>query len=321
MARYLTQRAIAFLPILLGVSILIFGAIRLIPGDAIVAMLGTEAGMLSESQRAALESYFGLDKPVIEQYGLWLGNALRGDLGLSVRHGAPVVNVMLARFPVTLELAVLALVIALTLGLPLGVLSAVKHNSVLDLFARLFALIGLAMPNFLLGTLIIFVLSVYFRILPNSGDYVSLAEDPVRNLQQMIFPAITLGFSFSASVMRTTRSAMLEVLGQDYIRTARSKGLRDAVINSRHALRNALIPVVTITGVELGYLLGGTVIVEEIFSLPGIGRLVFNAISQRDYALVQGITLFIALNFVIVNLAVDVLYTAIDPRISYAAKT
>ena len=320
MVRYLTQRAIAFVPILLGVSILIFGAIRLIPGDAIVAMLGTEAGMLTETQRAALESYFGLDKPVVEQYALWLGNALQGNLGLSVRHGAPVLDVILARFPVTLELAIMALVIALGLGIPLGILSAVRHNSVLDLFARLFALIGLAMPNFLLGTLIIFVLSVYFHILPNSGDYVSLAEDPARNLQQLIFPAITLGFSFSASVMRTTRSAMLEVLGQDYIRTARSKGLRDSVIHRRHALRNALIPVITITGVELGYLLGGTVIVEEIFSLPGIGRLVFNAISQRDYALVQGIALFIALNFVIINLAVDLLYTAVDPRISYAAE-
>lgn len=321
MLRYLTQRAIAFVPILLGVSILIFGAIRLIPGDAIVAMLGTEAGMLTDAQRSALESYFGLDKPVVEQYALWLGNALQGNLGLSVRHGAPVTQVILARFPVTLELAVLALVIALSLGVPLGVLSAVRHNSVLDLFARLFALIGLAMPNFLLGTLIIFVLSVYFKTLPNSGNYVSLAEDPVRNLQQLFFPALTLGFSFSASVMRTTRSAMLEVLGQDYIRTARSKGLRDSVINRKHALRNALIPVITITGVELGYLLGGTVIVEEIFALPGIGRLVFNAISQRDYALVQGIALFIAFNFVVINLAVDLLYTAVDPRISYAAET
>jgi peptide/nickel transport system permease protein len=321
MLRYLTQRAIAFVPILLGVSILIFGAIRLIPGDAIVAMLGTEAGMLTDAQRSALESYFGLDKPVVEQYAVWLGNALQGNLGLSVRHGAPVTQVILARFPVTLELAVLALVIALSLGVPLGVLSAVRHNSVLDLFARLFALIGLAMPNFLLGTLIIFVLSVYFKILPNSGNYVSLVEDPVRNLQQLFFPALTLGFSFSASVMRTTRSAMLEVLGQDYIRTARSKGLRDSVINRKHALRNALIPVITITGVELGYLLGGTVIVEEIFALPGIGRLVFNAISQRDYALVQGIALFIAFNFVIINLVVDLLYTAVDPRISYAAET
>ncbi len=320
MIRYLAQRFIAFVPILLGVSILIFLAIRLVPGNAIIAMLGTEAGMLTENQRRALEAYFGLDKPIVEQYFVWLGNAVQGNLGLSVRHGAPVLDVILARFPITLQLSVMAMTIALLIGLPLGVLSAVRHNSIIDLFGRLFALVGLAMPNFLLGTLIIFVLSVYFHILPNSGDYVSFAEDPSRNLQQMIFPAITLGFAFSASVMRTTRSAMLEVLGQDYIRTARSKGLREFVVNRRHALKNALIPVITIAGVELGYLLGGTVIVEEIFSLPGLGRLVFNAISQRDYALVQGIALFIAVNFVIINLAVDLLYTAVDPRISYASK-
>jgi peptide/nickel transport system permease protein len=174
------------------------------------------------------------------------------------------------------------------------------------------------MPSFLLGTLIIYVLSVYFKILPNSGNYAALPDDPLRNLSQMIFPAITLGFSFSASVMRTTRSAMLEVLGQDYVRTARSKGLVEGLVVRRHALRNALIPLVTIVGVETGYLLGGTIIVEEIFSLPGIGRLVLNAISQRDYALVQGVALFIAINFVVINLITDLVYTAVDPRISYA---
>ncbi|MEO8606591.1 MAG: ABC transporter permease [Chloroflexota bacterium] len=316
--RYLAQRAIAFLPILLGISILIFGAIRLIPGDAITAMLGTEAGMLTETQHQALEAYFGLDKPPIEQYFSWLGGVLHGDLGLSVRFGQPVLDLILQRFPVTLQLALMALAIALVIGIPLGVLSAVKHNSIIDLLGRLIALLGLAMPNFLLGTLIIYVLSVYFKILPNSGDFVSFADDPGKNLSQMIFPAVTLGFSFSASVMRTTRSAMLEVLGQDYVRTARSKGLAENVVIQRHALRNALIPVVTIVGVELGYLLGGTVIIEEIFALPGIGRLVFNAISQRDYALVQGIALFIAVNFVVVNLIADLVYAAIDPRISYA---
>jgi peptide/nickel transport system permease protein len=318
MLRYLSQRAIAFIPTLLGVSILIFGAIRLVPGDAIVAMLGTEAGMLTQTQRESLEVYFGLDKPPVEQYFNWLGGVVRGDLGLSVRHGAPVLEVILTRFPLTLQLGIMALVIALSIGIPLGVLSAVRHNSVIDLFGRLIALLGLAMPNFLLGTLIIYVLSVYFRILPNSGDYVAFGQDPIRNLSQMIFPAFTLGFSFAASVMRTTRSAMLEVLAQDYIQTARGKGLFESLIIRRHALRNALIPLVTIVGVEMGYLLGGTVIIEEIFSLPGIGRLVFNAISQRDYALVQGIALFVAFNFVVINLVADLIYTAVDPRISYA---
>lgn len=318
MTRYLTQRIIAFIPTLLGVSILIFGAIRLVPGDAIIAMLGTEAGMLTETQRKSLEAYFGLDKPPVEQYVIWLGGVVRGDMGISVRHGQPVTEVILARYPVTLQLAFMAVIIALTIGLPIGILSAVKHNSVVDLLGRLLALLGLALPAFLLGTLIIFVLSYYFKILPNSGDYVSFTEDAGRNLSQLIFPAFTLGFSFSASVMRTTRSAVLEVLAQDYIRTARSKGLREIVIIRKHALRNALIPIVTIVGVEIGYLLGGTVIIEEIFSLPGIGRLLFNSISQRDYALVQGIALFVALNFVVINLITDFVYVAIDPRTSYS---
>lgn len=318
MLRYVVQRAIAFIPTVIGISLLVFFAIRLIPGDSITAMLGTEAGMLTDTQRASLEKYFGLDKPAVEQYFIWLGNVVHGDMGYSVRHGQPVLDVILHRFPVTLELALLSVVIALIIGFSLGILSAVFHNSFVDLFGQLFALIGLAAPNFLIGTLMIYALSVYFGILPNSGDYVELTEDPARNLGQMIFPAITLGFAFSASVMRTTRSAMLEVLGQDYIRTARSKGLREWTVVTRHALRNALIPVVTLVGVETGYLLGGAVIVEEIFTLPGIGRLAFNAISQRDYALVQGVTLFIALNFLVINLIVDFIYTLLDPRISYA---
>jgi peptide/nickel transport system permease protein len=321
MFRYLTERAIAFIPTLLGVSILIFAAIRLVPGDAITSMLGTEAGMLTDVQRASLERYFGLDQPPITQYFSWLGGVVRGDLGLSMRYGQPVLQLIADRFPTTLELAFLSLCVALVIGIPLGILSATSRNSFIDLFARVFALIGLAMPSFILGTLLIFVLSVYFHYLPNSGDYTPLWEDPARNLQQMIFPAITLGFAFSASIMRTTRSAMLEVLGQDYIRTARSKGLAERLVINRHALRNSLIPVITILGVELGYLVGGTVIIEEIFSLPGIGRLIYNAISQRDYALVQGVALFIALNFIIMNLVIDVIYTVIDPRISYTSET
>ena len=320
MLRYLTQRALAFIPTLLGVSILIFTAIRLIPGNAITAMLGIQAGALTDAQRASMLAYFGLDKPAPVQYFIWLGSLLHGDLGLSMRYGSPVLDLILSRFPATVQLAIMALIIALVVGIPLGILSAIRRDTFIDLFARLFALLGLAIPNFLFGTILIYVLSVYFHYLPSSGDYVSIWQDPGKNLQQMIFPAITLGFAFSASVMRTTRSAMLEVLGQDYVRTARSKGLGERVVITRHALRNALIPVLTITGVELGYLLGGTVIIEEIFALPGIGRVVLNAISQRDYAVVQGVALFIALIFVVVNLLIDVIYVAIDPRISYASE-
>ena len=321
MFRYLLRRLIASIPILIGVSILIFLAIRLVPGDAVTATLGTEAGMLSPEQRESLRSYYGLDRPIVEQYFYWVGQALQGNLGLSIRQGKPVLDLIVDRFPLTLELAILAVSIALVVGIPLGLISAIRHNTVLDLVARLFALVGLSMPSFLVGTLIIFVLSVGFHILPNSGDYVSFTQDPSRNLQQLFFPAITLGFAFSASVMRMTRSSMLEVLSEDYVRTARSKGLHESRVIIRHALGNALIPVVTLIGIEMGYLLGGTFIVEQLFALPGLGRLLVNAISQREYALVQGVVLFIALNFVIINLIVDVIYSVIDPRISYDSHT
>ncbi|MBI1278259.1 MAG: ABC transporter permease subunit [Anaerolineaceae bacterium] len=320
MLRYLLRRLLASVPILIGVSILIFLAIRLVPGDAITATLGTEAGMLSDEQRASLRSYYGLDRPIVEQYFYWIGEALHGNLGLSIRQGKPVTDLIIDRFPLTLELAVMAVVIALVVGIPLGLISALRHNTLIDLIARLFALIGLSMPSFLVGTLIIFILSVVFHTLPNSGNYVSFTEDPSRNLQQLFFPAVTLGFAFSASVMRMTRSSMLEVLNEDYIRTARSKGLPENRVITRHALWNALIPVVTLIGIEMGYLLGGTFIIEQLFALPGLGRLLVNAISQREYALVQGVVLFIALNFVIINLVVDVIYSVIDPRISYGSR-
>jgi len=319
MFRYLLRRLLASVPILIGVSILIFLAIRLVPGDAITATLGTEAGMLSDEQRASLRSYYGLDRPIVEQYFYWIGEALHGNLGFSIRQGKPVTDLIADRFPLTLELAVMAVAIALVVGIPLGLISALRHNTIIDLIARLFALVGLSMPSFLVGTLIIFILSVVFHTLPNSGNTVSFAEDPLRNLQQLFFPAVTLGFAFSASVMRMTRSSMLEVLSEDYIRTARSKGLHESRVITRHALRNALIPVVTLIGIEMGYLLGGTFIIEQLFALPGLGRLLVNAISQREYALVQGAVLFIALNFVIINLIVDVIYSVIDPRISYGS--
>lgn len=317
MTRYLIQRFVSLLPMLFGVSILVFAAIRLVPGDLITAQLGTEAGMLSEEQRAALEAYYGLDTPAIQQYFTWMGDVLTGNLGVSVRQGQAVTELIIDRFPVTLELAIVSVIIALLIGIPLGILSAIFRNSALDIFARIFAMLGLAVPNFLLGTLIIFVLSVYFGILPTSGNFVRFSEDPLLNLQQIIFPALTLGTSFAASVMRMTRSSMLDVLSADYIRTARSKGLLEVIIINRHALTNALIPVITLVGIEFGYLLGGAFIVEQLFALPGIGRLAVNAITQRDYALVQGVTLFIAVNFVLINLLIDVLYTVVDPRVSY----
>jgi len=312
---YLTQRLLTFPLILLGVSVLVFFAIRLVPGDAITAMLGTEAGLLTPAQRASLASYFGIDQPIVTQYGHWVLGLLQGDFGISTTYGKPVLPVILARFPLTLELALFSMVIALAVGVPAGVFAATHNERPSDLVVRLVAMLGQSTPSFVIGLVFIYVLSVYFHILPAMGSFTSLFSDPLGNLGQMILPAITLGFAFAASVTRVSRSAMLDVLGDDYVRTARSKGAPARSVVWHHALPNALIPVVTLSGVEFGYLLGGAVIVEQIFALPGLGRLTLDAISQRDYALVEGAVLFIAFNFMVVNLLVDLAYAALDPRI------
>ncbi|EKF40937.1 ABC transporter permease [Nitratireductor indicus] len=312
---YLTRRLLTFPLVMLGVSILVFVSIRLVPGNAITAMLGTEAGLLTPQQRAALEAYFGLDKSWPVQYGHWLMGVLRGDLGISVTYGKPVLDVILERFPLTLELALLSMLIALAIGLPAGIFAATRNEKPSDLGVRILAMIGQSTPNFVVGLLIIYILSVGFGVLPVMGTFTPFFENPLENLGQLILPALTLGFAFAASVTRISRSSMLDVLSEDYVRTARSKGVPALSVIWRHALPNALIPVVTLSGVEFGYLLGGAVIVEQIFALPGLGRMVLDAILQRDYALVQGSVLFIALNFMIVNLLVDLAYAVLDPRI------
>ena len=312
---YLLQRLLTFPLVLLGVSMLVFFAIRLVPGDAIIAMLGTEAGLLTDAQRASLSAYFGLDQPVVVQYGRWLAGLLQGNLGISTTYGKPVLEVIIARFPLTIELALLSMVIALAVGIPAGVFAATRNNRPSDLVVRLFAMLGQSTPSFVFGLVLIYLLSVNFHVLPAMGSFTPLFVDPLGNLAQMILPSITLGLSFAAAVTRISRSAMLDVLSDDYIRTARSKGASQRDVVWRHALPNALIPVVTLSGVEFGYLLGGAVIVEQIYALPGLGRLTLDAISQRDYALVQGAVLFIALNFLVVNLLVDLAYAALDPRI------
>jgi peptide/nickel transport system permease protein len=312
---YVTQRLLTFPLILLGVSVLVFVAIRMVPGDAITAMLGTEAGLLTPAQRQALAEYFGIDQPIHIQYWRWFTGLFQGNLGISSIYGRPVLAVILERFPLTLELALLSMIIALAVGVPAGVYAATHNERASDLGVRLFAMIGQSTPNFVFALLIIYVLSVYFGYVPAMGTFTPLFVDPLANLSQLIFPALTLGLAFAASVTRISRSAMLDVLSDDYVRTARSKGASARSVVWHHALPNALIPVVTLSGVEFGYLLGGAVIVEEIFALPGIGRLVLDAINQRDYALVQGTVLFIAFNFLVVNLIVDLAYAALDPRI------
>ena len=312
---YVVQRLLTFPLILFGVALVVFFSVRLIPGDAITAMLGTEAGLLTPDQRASLARYFGIDLPVHQQFLNWIGGLIHGDMGISVTYGKPVFDVILQRFPLTLELALLSMVIALAVGVPLGVLAATRNERPSDLIVRIVAMLGQSTPNFVLGLLIIYMLSVYFGMVPTMGVFTPLTVDPLTNLSQLIFPAVTLGFAFAASVTRISRSSMLDVLSDDYIRTARSKGVAPWSVIWQHGLPNALIPVITVSGVEFGYLLGGAVIVEQIFALPGLGRLVLDAITHRDYALVQGTVLFIAFNFLLVNLIVDLCYVALDPRI------
>jgi peptide/nickel transport system permease protein len=310
------KRALALPFTLVGVSVVTFLFLRLIPGDAITARLGTSTALTPE-QLARMRAYFGLDQPLYVQYLTWLGSLLRGDAGFSIRSGQPVSSEIAARLPVTVELALAAAVVALAVGIPLGLLSALRPNSPADLGARAFGLLGLALPNFWLGTLLILLFARYLRWMPNTGGYVDLLVDPLGNVKFLIFPALTLGVAMAAVVMRTTRSAMLDVLGADYIRTARAKGLTASTVIERHALKNGLIVVVTVLGIQVGYLLGGAVVVEDVFSLPGLGRMLVMAISQRDYALVQAGVLVIATLFVAANTVVDVVYGFLDPRIRY----
>ena len=317
MSRYLAQRLLGAIPTLLGVSVLTFAFIRLIPGDAIAARLGTSTALTPE-QLASLRAYFGLDQPLLVQYWNWLSSLVHGDAGFSIRTGRPVLVEIGERLPATLELAAAAALIAIALGLPLGLLSAVRPRSRTDVAARVGGLIGLSLPSFWLGTLIIVFFSLYLRWLPNTGGYVDFVRDPLANLKLQIFPALTLGLALAAATMRMTRSAMLDVLSADYVRTARSKGLAPAIVLRRHVLKNGLIVVVTLLGIQVGQLLGGAVVVEEIFSVPGVGRMLLTAIVQRDYALVQGGVLVIAMLFVGLNIVVDLLYGYLDPRIRLA---
>jgi peptide/nickel transport system permease protein len=302
------------IPTLLGVTVLTFLFIRLIPGDAIAARLGTSTA-LSPEQLASLRAYFGLDQPLHQQYWNWLTSMLRGDFGYSIRTGRPVLVEITERLPATLELAAAATLIAVAIGLPLGLLSAMRPRSRIDVLARIGGLIGLSLPSFWLGTLIIVFFSLYLRWLPNTGGFVDFVHDPLRNIELIVLPAVTLGVALAAATMRMTRSAMLDVLSADYVRTAWAKGLRRSLIVRRHVLKNGLIVVVTLLGIQVGQLLGGAVVVEEIFSIPGVGRMLLAAIVQRDYALVQGGVLAIAILFVALNIVVDVLYGYLDPRI------
>jgi peptide/nickel transport system permease protein len=311
--QYVSRRVLAIIPVLLGISILVFLLVHLIPGDVAQILLGTQA---TDQQIETLRRSFGLDRPLPVQYLDWLSHILRGDFGVSFRTNRPVLPDLVSRFGVTLQLTLVSMVIALALAIPLGAASAANRGKASDGLTRIAALLGLSIPNFWLGTLLILFVSLTLHWLPPVG-FVSLLDDPWLALQTLVLPALALGTAVAAFIMRMVRSSLLEVLRQDFIRTAHAKGLEERTVLYRHALKNAFIPILTVIGVQIGYLLGGAVIIESIFSLPGMGRFLLDSISNRDYAIVQGGVLFIALIFSLVNLAVDRVYGWLDPRIRY----
>jgi peptide/nickel transport system permease protein len=316
MGRYLLARVALMVPVLIGVSMVTFSLIRLVPGDPVSVVLGPDARVTPE-QIAAIRSAFGLDEPAPVQYVRWMARVASGDLGTSFRTGRSLTQELALRLPVTIELTLLAAALGLVPALLVGALAALRRNSRADYLATLSTLIGLSMPNFLLATLLVLLFSLWLRWLPPIG-YVELKSDPVGNLRTMLLPALSLGLPFAGIMMRITRSSILEILGQDHVRVARAKGLRTTSVLGRHVLPNAAIPIITVAGIQIARLLGGAVIVETIFGLPGIGRYVYEAISTRDYPVVQGVTLVVALTFVLVSLLVDVLYALVDPRLRTA---
>ena len=333
MWRYALRRALTVVPVLLGVSVLVFSFIHLIPGDPAVTMLGERA---TPEKVAEVRHLLGLDRPILEQYVLYVGKVLRGDLGISIVRGDPVLTDLLRRFPATVELATSAIFLAICLGIPIGIGSAVWRNSLVDSLSRVFALTGVSMPIFWLGLMLAWFFGVQLRWLPTGFRLdTDTAFEPWTNfiildaalqgnwpvvrdaLRHLVLPAAALATIPLAVIARMTRASMLEVLSQDYIRTAEAKGLPQEAVILRHALGNALLPVMTVVGLQVGHLLAGAILTETIFSWPGIGLWVYESIESRDYAIVQGASLFIAVIFVTVNLVTDLLYAAADPRIKY----
>jgi peptide/nickel transport system permease protein len=313
MTKYLLARLVLVVPVLVGVSIVTFSLIRLVPGDPVAVVLGPDARP-TDAQIAAIRAAFGLDEPAPLQYVRWIGRIISGDLGTSFRTGRSLTQELALRLPVTIELTLLAAVLGLVPALFAGVLSALRRNSVADYLATLSTLIGLSVPNFLLATVLVLLFSLSLRWLPPIG-YVELKVDPLGNLRTMLLPALSLGLPFAGIMMRITRSSVLEVLGQEHVSVARAKGLPEVRVLGRHVLPNAAIPIISVAGIQIARLLGGAVIIETVFGLPGIGRYVYEAISTRDYPVVQGVTLVVALAFVLVSLIVDVLYAIVDPRL------
>jgi peptide/nickel transport system permease protein len=311
--RYLAKRLLVAVPSLLIASLIVFTLPRLIPGDVVVLMLAEKAYAKDIDE---LRAKLGLDRPLPVQYFEWLGRAVRGDLGESLWTKRPVLEEIGQRLPVTFELALLGLVVALIIAIPVGVISAARQDTIADYVARSAAILGLSVPAFWLATLLIVLPAIWWGWRPVTG-FVEFSQDPIGHVTQLFLPAAILGIAVGAALMRLTRGMLLEVLRQDYVRTAWAKGLGERVILMKHALRNAVIPVVTLLGTQLPQIIGGTVIIETVFGLPGMSRFLFDAINQRDYPVIQGVNLVVVSVIVLVNLGVDALYAVLDPRIRY----
>ena len=313
MAQFILRRLALLIPVLLGVSLVVFTLVRLIPGDATLLAIGVDQRITPEQRELVRKSY-GLDQPQPVQYLRWMEHVLQGDLGTSLRTRRSVNEELRLRLPVTVELTLLAALLGTIPAMAVGVLAAVRRNSALDYAATIGTLIGVSVPNFLLATLLVLVFSLWLRWLPPIG-YVEIEKDPLGNLKTMILPALSLSLPLAAVLMRNTRSAVLEVLGQEHVRVARAKGLTERRVLGRHVILNASLPILTVVGIQVASLLGGTVIIETIFALPGIGRYIYEAIANRDYPVVQGVTIVIAAIFVVVSMTVDILYAVLDPRL------
>ncbi|TAN05549.1 MAG: ABC transporter permease [Rhizobiaceae bacterium] len=315
MLRYIIRRLFLLIPVLLGVTFLTFALVRLIPGDIVTRMMGvTDAN--NPQTRALVLHELGLDRPLLEQYVWWLGRLLRGDFGYSFLRHSSVLSEILRRFPISLELGAFSMLIAMLIGIPLGVLSAVKRGRVLDYAARLFSLFGISAPNFFVGTLIVVFGAIWFPGITTLG-YVPFHQAPLQNLERMFWPALTLGIGIGAILLRYTRSSVLEVLGEDYVRTAEAKGLSPFSVIFVHALKNALIPVITAISVWTAFLIGGTVLLEQVFTIPGVGRLILSAIQDRDYPIIQGTVVFLSFCVALTMLVSDILVALVDPRVKF----
>ncbi|MBO9099573.1 MULTISPECIES: ABC transporter permease [Rhizobium] len=314
MYTYIGKRLLVAIPTLIIISIFVFSLQKLLPGDPVLAMAGEER---DPQVIEFLREKYRLNDPVVYQYGYWLGAVLKGDLGISLRTNQPVLTLVAQKLPVTLQLAIMSMIFAVVIGIPMGILAAVKRNTIIDFFANIVALCGLSIPNFWLGIMLILLISVKLGWLPASG-YQPFFDDPLQSIKTMLMPAFVLGNALAATLMRHTRSSMLSVLSADYIRTARAKGLKESAVVLQHTFRNALLPIITVSALLFGELLAGAVLTEQIFTIPGFGKLIVDAVFNRDYAVVQGVVLCTAVGFIFMNLVADVFSVLLNPRLRAA---